>query len=187
MNALESVKHTASNLIASIEDRVKQDILERKGFVVIMAGSDSDKPHIDTIVKALNGYGIRSQVRIASAHKEPEIVSALIVAYDGLNAPLAYVAVAAKTDALSGGVSYHSVNPVVSCPPDHPNLSCLNNPPGSCNAYVGEPKNLARFIAQMFSHLDPKLRKKLEEERDSKISTLMKKDEEFRKYPYEVK
>ncbi|VVB81018.1 N5-carboxyaminoimidazole ribonucleotide mutase [uncultured archaeon] len=165
---------------------VRSAIEENKGFVVIMAGSDSDKPHIDLIVAALNGYGIKNQVRIASAHKEPGVVESLVRLYDSEKFPVVYVAVAGKTDALSGMISFLSVNPVVSCPPDHPNASCLNNPPGSSNAYVGDPKNLARYVAQTFSHLDPQIRQKLENERDGKIIKLIGKDKEFSRYPYEV-
>lgn len=172
--------------VPGINYDVSTAIQENKGFAVIMAGSDSDKPHIDALVKALNGYGIKSQVRIASAHKEPEVVASLVGLYDSFKSPIVYVAVAGKTDALSGMVSFLSVNPVVSCPPDHPNTSCLNNPPGSSNAYVGDPKNLARYVAQIFSHLNPEVRRKLESERDGKIIKLIGKDKELSKYPYAV-
>ena len=66
------------------------------------------------------------------------------------------IAVAGGTDALSGTLSFHSLHPVVSCPPDPPNESCLRNPPGSSNATVYSPRNAARFVAQLFAARDPR-------------------------------
>merc|ERR1719247_2263400 len=55
------------------------------------------------------------------------------------------------TDALSGTASYLSKFPVVSCPPDGMNNTCLTNPPGSSNAFIVKPSNIAKFAAQMFA------------------------------------
>ncbi len=164
------------DVLSSIDTKVQEAIAERKGFVVIMSGSDSDREHVDKIRTELNAYGIRSEWRIASAHKQPKLVQALINAYDALGAPLAYVGVVTKTDALSGEGAYHALNPFISNPADHINATCLTNPPGSSNAYVGDPKNAAKFIAQIFSHLDPAIRKKLIDDRDGKIAKLEKAD-----------
>eukprot|EP00666_Eupelagonemidae_sp_cell4sb_P017931 gene17931-biopygen4662 len=49
--------------------------------------------------------------------------------------PLVIIGCAGGTDALSGTASFLSNWPVVSCPPDGDNESCLRNPPGSSNAY----------------------------------------------------
>ncbi|MDO8459861.1 MAG: AIR carboxylase family protein [Nanoarchaeota archaeon] len=135
-----------------ITEAFKNKVEQNLGCVVILAGSGSDKPHIDKIVSSLKEYQIPYEVRIASAHKQPIGLDGIIREYDDLEGALAYVAVAGNTDALSGTVSFQSHRPVISCPPDHPNYSCLTNPPGSSNAYVGKPENAARFIAQIFSH-----------------------------------
>merc|ERR1712032_268879 len=50
-----------------------------------------------------------------------------------------------------GTASYLTKFPVVSCPPDGMNNTCLTNPPGSSNAYVMKPANVAKFAAQMFA------------------------------------
>jgi phosphoribosylcarboxyaminoimidazole (NCAIR) mutase len=165
-----------NDVLSSIDTKVQEAIAERKGFVVVMSGSDSDREHVDKIRAALHEYGIRSEWRIGSAHKQPGLVQALINAYDAIGAPLAYVGVVTKTDALSGLGSYHALNPLISCPADNINDTCLTNPPGSSNAYVGDPKNAARFIAQIFSHLDPAIKRKLADDRDGKIAKLEKAD-----------
>lgn len=134
-----------------ISAKFKSKVEEGLGGVVIMAGSDSDEPHIEKIVKSLEGYSIPYEVRICSAHKQPDELYEMIREYNDIFKPLAIVAVAGGTDALSGTVSYHSMHPVISCPPDAPNNSCLTNPPGSSNAYIARPENVGRFVAQMFS------------------------------------
>ena len=71
------------------------------------------------------------------------------------------IAVAGGTDALSGTASFHSLHPVISCPPDAPNQSCWTNPPGSSNLYLARPEDVGRAVAQLFSHLNPNYREKL--------------------------
>lgn len=152
-----------------------------KGAAVIMAGSDSDSAHIEKLQKALDEYGIPFEVRIASAHKQPETLTAMVREYDEYRGPLAIIAVAGGTDALSGTASFHSLHPVISCPPDAPNQSCLTNPPGSSNAYIARPDNVARFIAQMFSHHNPDYVDTLSGQVANKVRKLQEADGKFRK------
>jgi len=129
--------------------------------VVIMAGSNSDIPHIEKIRMALNNYGIFSQVRICSAHKQSGELVQVLKEYNDCKFPILIVAVAGGTDALSGTASFHSVFPVVSCPPDEMNETCLTNPSGSSNAFIKRPDNVAKFAAQMFSCHDAALKEKI--------------------------
>ncbi|MEA2003706.1 MAG: AIR carboxylase family protein, partial [archaeon] len=88
------------------------------------------------------------------------------------------IAVAGGTDALSGIASFHSSNPVISCPPDKEEYeSCLKNPPGSSNALILRPANAARFTAQYFSFINKDIRKSFEKSKLSKISSLKEADE----------
>ena len=129
-------------------------VRENKGGAVIFAGSGSDESHIEKIVKSLEIYQIPYEVRVASAHKQSEVVQYLISQYDGYDCGLVYIAVARGTDALSGMLSWQSHRPVISCPPDHPNASSINNPPGSSNMYIGHPSNVGRAVAQVLSIAD---------------------------------
>ena len=149
-----------------------EKLRENKGVAMILAGSDSDKPHIQKIAKALEEYSIPFCVRIYSAHKQPGEVVSVIHEFDLINCALAYIAVAGGTDALSGTASFHSYNPVISCPPDAPNDTCLRNPPGSSNAYIARADNVGKFIAQMYSHINPDYRRLLEEKNKSKLKKL---------------
>ena len=150
----------------------KSQVGENQGCAVILAGSDSDKSHIDNLVKSLREYEIPFEVRICSAHKQPDKLLDILREYDSLNGGLVYIAVAGGTDALSGTISFQSSRPVISSPPDHFNQSCVNNPAGSSNAYIGRPVNVARFIAQKFYYTNPDYRKKIVGSITSKIEEL---------------
>lgn len=149
--------------------------------VVIMAGSDSDAPHIDKIKDALNKYEITSQVRICSAHKQAKELVDILNAYNTCKYPLLIVAVAGGTDALSGTASFHSVFPVVSCPPEGINDTCLLNPPGSSNAFIKRPDNVAKFAAQMFSSHNTKLKSVIISQNLEKVKKLEKADQDLNK------
>ncbi len=152
----------------------------RRGCAVIFAGSPNDRPHVERIVQALEEYGIPHQVRICSAHKEPERLMGLLREYEGLGGAIAYIAVAGGTDALSGTLSFHALAPVISCPPDAPNSSCLANPPGSSNAVIYDPRNAGRFVAQLFAPYNPQLAERLRRSRDEKVRALAASDRERR-------
>jgi len=157
----------------------REDVEKGLGAVVILAGSGSDGTHVKKIFDSVKKYGLPVESRVASAHKESKEVLALIEFYDSFKGPLAYVAVAGGTDALSGTVSWVTDRPVLSCPPDHPNQSGLTNPPGSSNAYIGRADNAARFVAQMFSHINPNCREILEKTRTKKIDEQNEYDSRF--------
>jgi len=155
--------------------------LQRKGIIagataVIFAGSDSDMPHLEKLQSELSKLMVPSHIRICSAHKQPTKLEATVKRYNKSIEPLVIVGCAGGTDALSGTASYLSNFPVVSCPPDGKNESCLNNPPGSSNAYIHKPANVARFVAQVFSHSCPDIRAALEAGTLEKIVKLEKAD-----------
>ncbi len=170
-----------------IDDLFRQQVERRVGCAVILAGSGSDKDYVAKIVQSLRVYEIPYEVRVASAHKQPEPLLNLIKEYDSLNGPLVYIAVAGGTDALSGTLSFHSWRPTISNPPDYPqvNISCLENPPGSSNAYVKRPENVGRFIAQLFSSFNETYREKLKMSIETKIMQLEEDDRKLQEERWE--
>ena len=142
---------------------IKQELLEKLktagyitgSIVIIMAGSDSDMPHIEKIKNELDKYQIKSIIRICSAHKQPARCEQIINKYNGSLEPAVIIAVAGGTDALSGVASFHSIHPVISCPPNPENYhSCIHNPPGSSNSLIIRPANAARHSAQILGKKD---------------------------------
>jgi phosphoribosylaminoimidazole carboxylase PurE protein len=150
-------------------------------LAVIAAGSDSDMPHLEKLEKELSSFNIQSEIRICSAHKQPGRLQTVIAEYSTYPGPVMMVGCAGGTDALSGTASYLANFPVVSCPPDGMNNTCLTNPPGSSNAFICKPANVAKFAAQMFSRSSKEIASALQENTAGKIRKLEEADEQLRK------
>jgi phosphoribosylaminoimidazole carboxylase PurE protein len=149
-------------------------------FVVIAAGSDSDLKHLESLQSELAKFSIKSEIRICSAHKQPARLEALINQYNKASGPVMMVGCAGGTDALSGTASYSAKFPVVSCPPDGMNETCLTNPPGSSNAFILKPANVGKFAAQMLAHADKDIAAALDASIAEKIEKLEKADAALR-------
>merc|ERR1740138_177102 len=145
-------------------------------LVLIAAGSDSDMPHLETLKKEINKFKIDAEIRICSAHKQPGRLENVIEEYNNSERPIIMVGCAGGTDALSGTASYLSKFPVVSCPPDGMNNTCLTNPPGSSNAFIVKPANIAKFAAQVFAQRSEEINKALDASIAEKIVKLEKAD-----------
>merc|ERR1712151_796352 len=141
-------------------------------LVLIAAGSDSDMPHLETLKKEINKFKIDAEIRVCSAHKQPSRLENLLAEYGKSPRPVMMVGCAGGTDALSGTASYLANFPVVSCPPDGMNKTCLTNPPGSSNAYILKPVNVAKFAAQMFSRSSEQVAAALDANIKEKITKL---------------
>merc|ERR1712156_156646 len=146
-----------------------------------MAGSDSDMPHLLTLQNELAKFKLPSHIRICSAHKQPSALEAVIRRYNKSILPMMIVGCAGGKDALSGTASYLSVHPVVSCPPDGMNNTCLMNPPGSSNCFIMKPANVAKFAAQMFSKHNKDVAAALDMSIAEKIKKLEQADEHLTK------
>ncbi len=145
--------------------------------VVIISGSDSDLPHIKKIQGELAKFDIESNIRICSAHKQPVACENIIKELNQSPIPSVLVSIAGATDALSGVLSFHSVHPVISCPPDKNNhFSCVDNPPGSSNSVILRPANVAKHIAQMLVLVDPAFKAIIQKKNDDKIAKLTEAD-----------
>merc|ERR1719238_839552 len=157
-----------------IKNSAKRSASEALGkpLVVIAAGSDSDMPHLETLKKEVGKFKIDSEIRICSAHKQPARLQAVIAEYNKSTRPIMLVGCAGGTDALSGTASYLATFPVVSCPPDGMNNTCLTNPPGSSNAFIVKPANIGKFAAQLFAHCSKDISSALDANIAEKISKL---------------
>merc|ERR1719161_2937180 len=145
-------------------------------LAVIAAGSDSDMPHLETLKKELAKFKIDSEIRICSAHKQPARLESVIAEYNKATRPVMLVGCAGGTDALSGTASYLAKFPVVSCPPDGMNNTCLTNPPGSSNAFIVKPANIGKFAAQVFARRSADINGALEASIAEKITKLEQAD-----------
>ena len=169
----EVFKFPEGNVRNNLIHNLKESQYISGSTVVIMAGSDSDQEHIDKIVLELKNYGIAYQTKICSAHKQPAESEEFIKKFNNSLEPIVFVTIAGGTDALSGVVSFHSIHPVISCPPDSKEYSsCINNPPGSSNSLILNIKNVVRHIAQMLSLVNDKAKNYLLQKNIEKIEKL---------------
>ena len=90
-------------------------------LVGIVMGSKSDLPAMEAAEKELAERGIRSEVRVMSAHREPDKVAdyAKNARMRGLRVIIAGAGLSA---ALPGVVAAHSDLPVIGVPADQPHL-----------------------------------------------------------------
>merc|ERR1712205_232010 len=139
-------------------------------------GSDSDMPHLEKLKSELVKFKVNSEIRICSAHKQPGRLESVIAEYNKSEGPVMMVGCAGGTDALSGTASYSAKFPVVSCPPDGMNQTCLTNPPGSSNAFIVKPSNVAKFAAQFFAHRCPEVSALLDASIQEKVRKLEEAD-----------
>lgn len=130
--------------------------------VVVLMGSASDKPHIDKITKTLGEFGVSFELHVASAHKTPEKVLALVGDAKKSGCKV-FIAVAGLSNALSGMVAGRSTLPVITCPPYNAEdiWSSLRMPPGIAHETVLDPKNAALAAVKILALNDDGLKRKL--------------------------
>jgi len=151
-------------------------------FVVIILGSPSDKDFGRQIAEALEGLGIPSEMRVASAHKSPHYLLDLLAKYEVDPRPKVYITVAGRSNALSGLVDAQVVAPVIACPPYSDRfaggdvLSSLRAPSGVAPAVVLEPESAALLAAKMLGLAHENLRARLRAAQEDQRQRLIQAD-----------
>jgi len=150
--------------------------------VIIIVGSPSDKPLAQQIVQALQSFDIPVEVRVASAHKTPDHLLALLAAYESDPQPKVYITVAGRSNALSGMVDAQVAAPVIACPPYADKfaggdlLSSLRVPSGVAPAVVLEPDGAALLAAKILGLGEPALRQKVQAAQEQQRQRLLEAD-----------
>jgi phosphoribosylamine---glycine ligase len=141
--------------------------------VLILMGSDSDAPVMQSAVDALNEFGISSEMTVASAHRSPERVMRLVRDAPGRGVKLFIVGAGAAAH-LGGVVAAHTTMPVIGVPIDSSALkgmdallSTVQMPPGVpvATVSIGKPgaTNAGVLAAQILGVADKSIAKKLAE------------------------
>ncbi len=140
----------------------------KKNCALIVMGAKSDYPHAARIIEWLDYFGIAHETRIASAHKTPEKLLAIIHEQEEKGDNVVYITIAGLSNALSGMVDFSTSFPVIACPPPSESFggadifSSLRMPPGVAAATVLDPRNAAFFAAKIFAASDNSLKAKIE-------------------------
>ena len=126
-----------------------------KPIVPIIMGSKSDLAHASVIADALHGFGIASEIRVASAHKAAAYLLDLLATYEADERPKVYLTVAGRSNALSGLVDGNVTSPVIACPPNSDRFggadvfSSLRMPSGIAPLVVLDPAGAALATAKI--------------------------------------
>jgi phosphoribosylaminoimidazole carboxylase PurE protein len=152
---------------------------DRGGRVIVLLGSPADREWGQRIVAALERFHVESQVRVASAHKTPEYLLELLRDQETAGGDRVYIAVAGRSNALSGFVDAQVVAPVIACPPSSEAfggmdiLSSLRMPRGVASMVVLEPENAALAAAKILAAGEGRLRDRIVEAQDAERQRVM--------------
>lgn len=154
-------------------------------LVPILMGSKSDQKHAQTVVAALERFGIEAQIRVASAHKTPAYLLDVLAKYEANERPKVYVTIAGRSNALSGMVDAQVSSPVIACPPPSESFggvdifSSLRMPSGVAPAVVLDPEGAALFAAKIFGLTDAAIREKVAALQKANADRLLSDDAEL--------
>lgn len=130
-------------------------------------GSKADIEHSKKIAKVLDEFGVKYEMRVASAHKTPLKVLDILKKNEEEN--VVYITVAGRSNALSGFVDANTTKPVISCPPYSEKFggadlfSSIRMPSGVAPMLVLEPEECAlsalKILALSSKALEAKIKK----------------------------
>ncbi|WP_310397444.1 phosphoribosylaminoimidazolesuccinocarboxamide synthase [Hymenobacter sp.] len=159
--------------------------LVKDAWVNIVMGSPADKEHCEKIRQQFEGYGIFTQMRVTSAHKNGEEIAGMADIWNNSIEPGVIIAVAGLSNGLGGALAANVNVPVISCPPwkDYAELAMnLNSsvimPSGTPNLTVVRPDNAAQAALRALNV--PRLRERLNQEIKATKAKLRAADAELR-------
>ena len=137
--------------------------------VLILVGSEPDRKHADAAAVLLGEFGITNSIEVASAHRTPEKLEAIISKSDAK----LFIAIAGLSAALPGVIASKTTKPVIGVPVNvkldglDALLSMMQMPSGIPVATVGidNAKNAALLAAEILAISNPNIKKRLEEHR----------------------
>lgn len=155
-------------------------------FAAIIMGSDSDLPLIKNTIDVLKSFDIKCEVRVASAHRTPDVVSNYVQDAEQRGA-LVFICAAGLAAHLAGAVAARTTRPVIGIPCDGGPLngvdalySTVMMPGGIpvATVAVGKAgaKNAGYLAAQIMALADPELDAKVKANRKAASEEVMAKD-----------
>lgn len=154
--------------------------------VMILMGSDSDWPMMESCYKTLKDFGINCSVKVSSAHRCPDQTGEIAkTAHE--NGCKVLIAAAGMAAHLAGVLAAHSPLPVIGVPINSGPLpgfdallSTVQMPPGIPVATVGigsaGAKNAALLAVQILSTGDKSLVQKMLDHKKSMVEGVAAKD-----------
>ncbi|MBQ9273169.1 MAG: 5-(carboxyamino)imidazole ribonucleotide mutase [Succinivibrio sp.] len=155
-------------------------------FVAIIMGSDSDLPLLELTAGILKDFNIRTEMRIASAHRTPDEVASYVTDAQRRGCQV-FIAAAGLAAHLAGAVASRTIRPVIGIPCDGGPLNGLDalystvQMPGGipvATVAVGKAgaRNAAYLAAQIMALSDPELAQRVQRQRDQDAAAVRAKD-----------
>ncbi|MCI6863219.1 MAG: 5-(carboxyamino)imidazole ribonucleotide mutase [Anaerobiospirillum succiniciproducens] len=155
-------------------------------FAVIIMGSDSDLPLVNNTLDVLKGFDIKYEVRVASAHRTPDVVSNYVQDAEKRGASV-FICAAGLAAHLAGAVAARTTRPVIGIPVDGGPLngvdalySTVMMPGGIpvATVAVGKAgaKNAGYLAAQIMALVDKDLDARVKANRQAAAEEVMAKD-----------
>lgn len=155
-------------------------------FAVIIMGSDSDLPLVNNTLDVLKGFDIKYEVRVASAHRTPDVVSNYVQDAEKRGASV-FICAAGLAAHLAGAVAARTTRPVIGIPVDGGPLngvdalySTVMMPGGIpvATVAVGKAgaKNAGYLAAQIMALVDKDLDVRVKANRQAAAEEVMAKD-----------
>ena len=154
-------------------------------LVPIIMGSESDFDFAAKIIPGIEKFGIEYDLRVASAHKHPTYLLAMLNEYDTmLNASIVYVAVAGRQHALAPTMAANTTNVVIASYPDAKSdadiISSLHMPRGVTIYPVLDPENVGITVAKLMRDTDPDQKTRIQKYLDGLKSSIEDADARMR-------
>lgn len=140
----------------------------------MVLGSISDKEYASKLLETLRDLGVEAEVEVASAHRSPERVKAIVEEAEGKGVKV-FVAVAGLSAILPSLIAAYTLKPVIGLPVKRALegldslLSIVQTPPGVPVACVGidNAVNAAVLAAEVVGLSKPSVVEKLERYRNA--------------------
>lgn len=152
-----------------LRDERKANMTEQTPLVGIIMGSKSDMPAMEPCMEQLDAFGVPYEVKIASAHRKPDVVHEWAAGAHGRGMKV-IIAAAGKAAHLGGVVAAFTPLPVITVPMKTSDLGGLDSllsmvqmpsgVPVACVAINGA-KNAAVLAVQMMGTDDEAMREKI--------------------------
>lgn len=157
-------------------------------FVAIVMGSDSDLPVMRSTAEVLQGFGIRHEIRITSAHRTPKATHDYIIDAERRGCTV-FIAAAGLAAHLAGAVAAVTTRPVIGVPLEAGPLNGMDSllstvqmpggVPVACVA-IGKAgaRNAGYLAAQILALSDSILAERLRQDREAKAKEILAKNDE---------
>ena len=155
--------------------------------VAVIIGSMSDLPKIEPGIKILEDYGVKTDVRVLSAHRCAKALEEFMEEVNS-NGTEVVIAAAGMAAALPGVVASQTVLPVIGVPISGSNLegldallSIVQMPSGIpvATVAINGSKNASYLALQIIANKYPEVKEKLILERKKNCDDILKSNEEL--------